>query len=673
MMRAVGGREITLALKKSPANRSPPDIFSPTEYTAKTAAAHAVKAAAKMKTLFQASSRHLPVASLILCVATPWVFGLPLLASDPRVPLLSEQCNPHASRPVTHTPIRSPSLANQFDEDTPEPDRSAAASLRQTVQRHLRDGRIDAALRAAQDALDRLPDDPAVRDEFIDLHLSLARAMLAEERFDIVETAVRAIQRLEPGHPDARRWQRAIVKARRDVPAAVEEARRWIELEWFEPAFNALRQAVALRPERRDRDRDAWLAAAVGAGDDEYLTKNFHEAFYYYDAALSLYDESGRPPAPDLVSRWLQSMAHALARDVDRAEYPPDYWNMVLGRADALDAAGRETDLLRAALRGMACENLGRREDAARHYARAAGRPASGDAADLARARAEAVARVRALYDDRLPRRRGLWSRHGDGDWQTLDAAPFRIFHRNEPAARLLLRAARFHRARVARLFGRDADELAWNVPCDLYLHAGADAFAAAAGRPADVRALSVIRRRGDALEAVAIHLHQADPLLLSASLPHELAHLAVAALVGPAAADDIPPALSEGLALAVEPGCRRRQFARLFAELPRPRTLKELFAVGDLHPPQPAFYAESARLVAVLQGRGGLPRLVDLFAESSRRGVRAGDAPSTAGDTAPARSITPARLAAAFDFAGRSSLEAAYRPPAPRSAGESR
>ncbi len=545
--------------------------------------------------------------------------------------------------------------------------RDAAAALRKTVQRHLRDNRIEAALKAAQDALDRFPRDAEVRDEFIDLHLALARTMLAEERFDVVLQALAAIERVDPDHPLVRRWRSAIDKARSEAPVAVARARDWIDLEWFEPAFNTLRQAIALRPDRRDEYLASLRKAALGAGDDEYLTKNFHEAFYFYDAAVRLDDERGRSSPDDLLSRWMQSMAHALSRDVDVARYPPGYWTMVLRRADNIALEGPQTDIIRAMLRGMASENLGELDEAASQYARITGARAAAGAAAVARARSQAVARVRALYDPELTgRRESFWSQHEAGDWQLLERAPFRVHHRNHKAARRLERAARFQLARVARLCGLDAAEVRFDVPCDIYLHADGEAFAAATGQSADVRAVSRIRQRGDRLVSLAIHVHQADLLLLSASLPHELAHLVFAARLGPEAANAIPPALREGFALGTEPACRRRQFARVFAGLERPRPLRSLLAVDELHPPEPAFYAESARLLNVLEEKMGLPRLLEALADAARSDDAAENA----------QPVSAAVLAKMAGYVSPKALESAYRgekvnsgraPPSPR------
>ncbi|MFQ5411737.1 MAG: hypothetical protein ACE5EC_05550 [Phycisphaerae bacterium] len=521
---------------------------------------------------------------------------------------------------VIIAPARSASIAGS---GPPKADRGGesktAEDLDGRVREHLAAGRIEAAIRAVQRALADHPDSPEVRAQFVSLHLSLARGMLGEEAFAGAEGALRSIRKVDPDHPEARRLLGVIRSARRAAPARVDQARRWIEVEWFEPAFNALRQAGALLPDRKDEWAPSYRAAAIGAGDDDYFTKNFHEAFYFYDAALQLGEASESPPSSSLISRWMQCMAHALAADIDRARYPPSYWKLVLRRAEAwrFDGAGAES--LKALLRGLAHENLGVTDKAAARYAQVIGRPVvSLDAELVARSRKSALKTIRRWYDPGLSARRdGIWSRNERTDWRVLSRPGFRIHHRNEQAADRVAKAARFHFRRIADLLALDVEEVPWPVACDVYLHADEAAFREATDQPGPVRAISVIETRGGKLQRHAIHVHQRDPLLLSASLGHELAHLIVGAVTGyrPGVA-----VLNEGIALHVEPECRHRQFGRLFGGIERPRRIRPLLSVGELHPPEPDFYAEAYRLVSVLRRGGDLSRIVEMSGETKNR-----------------------------------------------------
>lgn len=504
---------------------------------------------------------------------------------------------------------------------------NAATTLRQVVTEHLGEGRVDAALAAAQQALARAPDDEAVREEFIALHLALGRRMLSEENFSTADRAFGAILKVAPRHAEARRLAGAIETARRETPARVAEARQWIELEWFEPAFSTFRQAVALLPGLADEFAPDFRRAAIGAADDHYLCKNFPEAFYFYDASLKL---ASGPDAESLASRWMRSMVLSLAADIDRMDYPPAYWRLTLERAASSGVTGKHAAAMKATLMGLAHEDMGRSAEAAEAYGKACGMTRE-------KSRAEAVRFVRGQYDvTRSDRRRGYWQRHEEGDWQILEADGFRIHHRNREVGRLVARALRFHFDRIADLLALDAQEIPWDKPCDVYLHGTAGDFRTATGQGESVRAVSVIRRRGATLESHALHAYQQDPLLLSASLPHELAHLIIAGATHHA---PMAPALSEGLALHVEPPCRRRQFARLFGQIDRPRGIADLLKVQRSHPPETAFYAEAHRLLATLRSRRDISVALEL-----------------AGDEPDRRMI--ARL---FKFQSAAALEAAY------------
>lgn len=481
---------------------------------------------------------------------------------------------------------------------------SPALTLRQTVLTLLEEGKVEAALEAAQKALSERPKDDAVREEFISLHLSLGRRLVAEEQFALAERALESVVRIDENCHAARALIRTIRDGRRSAPNRVAQAREWIELEWFEPAFVATRQAIALVPERRREWLAAYHAAAIGAGDDDYCTKNFHEAFYYYDAALSLGEELGLVAPVSLIDRWLQSLSHALARDVNRAVYPPEFWKVALRRAAALSGGDSASAPIQAMLRGLAYENMGDAARAVPQYARSIGEaPPAG--ADLRALRERAVTSLRRRYDVALcARRNGIWKRFSKGDWQIVANGRFRIHHRNEEAGRRVMAAAKFHFQRIADSLALDADETKWAVPCDIYLHANANTFREATGSSSATRAVSVIQARGRKLNRHEVHLFQDDAMLLSASLAHELAHIVLAAAIE---YRSMPGALSEGFALQMEPKCRHRQFFRLFRELLRPRPLGALLSISSTHPPEGDFYAEAFRLSDVLRGRAGL------------------------------------------------------------------
>ena len=310
----------------------------------------------------------------------------------------------------------------------------------------------------------------------------------------------------------------------------------------------------------------------------------------------------------------MQSAAHALATDAARVDYPPAHWKLLHSRLQMLAFPGDAP--LRHTIAGLAFEAADQPDRAARCYARAAGQ-----STDLitnettSRLRAAAMQRVRQLYDaDLTGRRDGIWRQHATGNWQVLEVRRFRIHHRNDAAARRMAAALDFHFARIARRWSLDENEIPWSQPADIFLHADAKSFADATDQPPPVTAVSHIQMQGDRIIAKTIHAHQQDALLLSSSLAHELAHLATAELRRDR---PLPAVIAEGLALDMEPACRHRQFARLFAGLPQPSPVARLLTANDLHPPETHFYAEAHRLVTVLRTRTSPAALIAMEFEA--------------------------------------------------------
>lgn len=482
--------------------------------------------------------------------------------------------------------------------------------LSRQIRTLLKSGRLDEAVAVVQEAYRRAPDDPRVRAEFVELHLSLADHLLRDQQFSAAERVARAVVKAEPGQADALRLLDGLTAARKDVPQRVAEARRLIRLEWFGPAYEALSQAAALLPDRRNEWTGDLLAAAEGAGDDHYFCKNFREAFFYYDVAR----RSGRPVGESLNRRWLHSQVFSLADDVDHAKYPIEYWHKIVTTAEPL--ARQRSDPLMAVLRGLANENLGDADRAVANYAEATGQAVSGrDAASIRSARRAAIRLVRGQYDESLsPRRAGVWRKYDPGDWGVVRTPHFVVHHRNAEVGRRVADAMEYHFDRIARYLGATPDRIAWQ-PCDVYLHKDLAAFRAATGRNGAERAISITKLAGVALRSHTVHVTQTDPMLMSARLPHELMHLMIGAITGHRKTCAI---LNEGLALSVEPRCRTIQFARVLADEGGPRPVQTLLAIAEPHPAeQRRFYGEARRLVALLLARGPASRIVAAAAEA--------------------------------------------------------
>ncbi|MCB9852178.1 MAG: hypothetical protein H6819_03710 [Phycisphaerales bacterium] len=493
-------------------------------------------------------------------------------------------------------------------------DKTAAVQLRSRIKALLKDGRIDDAVRAAQSALRDAPEDNAIRREFIDLHLSLGRSWLAEERFNDALTALDAVLRVQPGQPDAALLKKSIDDARRSIPTRLAQAREWVGIEWFEPAFNAYRQAVALAPERRNDWLKGYRAAAIGAGDDDYITKNFHQAFYYYDAALKLGDEAGIRPAPAVVSRWMQSLVHALDDD-NRVRYPAAYWKIIFERISQTEYTGPDAAALRATLEGLAFEHAGDAERAVQAYGRAVRPQSRRTSSNVSAARRAAIDMVRKEYNvEAIGRRADEWKRNDTEAMQLFESDRFRIHHRNAVVAQQVGRSLDFHFARIADSWALDIDEIPWETKADVYLHSDRHAFLEATGQSPPVTAISRIRMQGGTIQQKIIHVHLADPMLLSSSLAHELAHLMTAEIRRDR---PLPAVIAEGLALNAEPHCRHRQFARLFEEQKQPASIRRLLAFDDVHPTDVSFYSAAHRLMTVLRTRSHPADLLALRSES--------------------------------------------------------
>lgn len=513
--------------------------------------------------------------------------------------------------PLTHTAFADPP---KRPERGGEERWSAADRLRSRIKALLKDGRIDDAVRAAQSALRDAPDDAAVRNEFVDLHMSLARSWLIEERFADASTALEAVLRANPGQADAALLKRSIDDARRAIPSRLAQARNWIGIEWFEPAFITFRQAIALSPERRGDWLADYRTAAIGAGDDDYITKNFHQAFYYYDAAIKLGEEAGIRPAPALVSRWMQSLVHALDDD-GRVRYPAAYWKIIFERIRQTNYQGPDAAALRATLEGLAFEHAGDADRAAQAYARAVDSRSRRTSSSLAAVRRAAIDALRSVYDvDAIGRRAGEWTRSDTDTPQLFESKRFRIHHRNAIVAQQVGRALDFHFERIADSWALDLDEIPWATKANIYLHSDRHAFFEATGQSPPVTAISRVRMQGTTIQQKVIHVHLADPMLLSSSLAHELAHLMTAEIRRDR---PLPAVIAEGLALNAEPQCRHRQFARLFEAQKQPATIRRLLAFEDVHPTDASFYSDAHRLMRVLRTRTHPADILALRSES--------------------------------------------------------
>lgn len=504
------------------------------------------------------------------------------------------------------------------------------AGLRARLERLVLSGQASDAVHLAQTELKAHPSDPDVRREYVDLHMTLARAWLDQRMFAECRTALDAVRRVDPAHPGAAALHAAIAAAFADAPHRIADVDRLLRLELFDAALDLVREIAALRPDLSpglvSRERAAWL----GAADDHYLARNFNEAFALYEQLLKL-DPAA---SADVHSRWAVALALALAESADDPPLPQDAAGRLLARA--IDVLRRTNEpVLGQIIGGLCAERGGQLVEAGRAYAQALGVAFELPAADqrkaaIARLRQDAIERTRALYDVIRPRRRdGAWAVALADVWKRKSSEHFDVFARSELIADRVADALEHHLPRVEAWLGVHPDRAA--LPrCEVRVYRDLAELEHATGAAGAARAVTHTKLRGDEIVSRTMSVFQADPWLLAATLPHELVHVVVAEqfapgrappttteslarrAVEPAAAPIRPRlALDEGLAIQVEPAARRLQFRRLL-DAQRP-ALNTLLAAEQIESDEAAFYARAAALVELLTQRADVGAVLEL------------------------------------------------------------
>ncbi|MGD8450197.1 MAG: hypothetical protein PVJ57_00125 [Phycisphaerae bacterium] len=478
---------------------------------------------------------------------------------------------------------------------------AANLELRAELTRLLKAGSPDQAVRTAQQALQHHPDDPGVRHEYVALHLALARDWLAARQYDACLAALEAVLAVEPQNETALALRTRIREARARLDDQVSEVRELLRLELFDAALARLRESIALRPDLTESLQDDLRAAWLGAADDHYLARNFAEAFALYEEALA---RDGGAPA-DVHSRWVLSLALALS-ETDAAEpLDPNVAGELLARA--IDVLRRTNEpVLGQVVGGLLAERAGHLVDAGRTYAEALGQtwelpPVDRRRETVAKLRRQAVARVRALYQVTPTRRReGEWTIALPDVWKQRRTPHFDVYARNDLIATRVAETLEYHYPRLAEWLGVPARD-AWDPPLEIRVHATRDDLHTATGTQGITNAVSRTRLQGQRVLSRKLEVFQADPWLLSATLPHELTH----ALLHDAYLQNSPAlAIDEGLALQAEPPARRLMYRRrLTGSPPAPAELLAATTTGaDLE----RFYAQADALTSLLLDRQG-------------------------------------------------------------------
>jgi len=504
------------------------------------------------------------------------------------------------------------SAGGAFAQQQPPP---ADPALRAELTGLLRSGSVDQAVGRAQEALQAAPQDPAVRHEYVNLHLALAREWLAERRFDDCLTALEAVLAVEPVHAEAVELRREIVGAREQAGQRAGEVQRLLRLELFDAALKRIKEISSLRPDLgaglASSERAAWL----GAADDHYLVQNLNEAFALYEHVLV----ADRDAAPDIRSRWALSLGLALAESDFSKPIDPEAASRLLARATDVLSRSDEPVVERIIV-GLLAEKAGRVLDAGRAYAQALGEawelpPADQRRAAVERLRRAAGDRLRAMHAATRTRRRGgAWLMALPDVWKQRRTTHFDVYARNDLIAERVAEAAEFHFAGISSWLGVSAGQ-DWQPRCELRVHASAVELQQAAGTRGQTRAVSRMRMQGERVLLRRMDLLQGDPLLLSSTLPNELTHLL---LTDAYRAAELPLVIVEGLALQAEPPARRLLFRRLLGQVaPDPDALLATERLPDEK--QLQFYAQADALTSWLLHQTGRRMKADAVVREPR------------------------------------------------------
>jgi tetratricopeptide (TPR) repeat protein len=475
--------------------------------------------------------------------------------------------------------------------------RSAEPPLRRELTRLVESGETELALARAQAALRLDPDDPDVRREYVSLHVALARSWIAQRRFEDCLAAVDAILAVEPANPSALEIRRRIDAARERAARQIPEIDRLLRLELFDSALERVREVAALRPDLSGKLAGRRQAAWRGCADDHFFAANFAEAFALYENLWSFAEDT----APELPARWGLTLALALGRHAPGQPLAPESCAPLRERLSR-DSSIVKQPLVMHALLGLLAERDGQQPAAGPSYAAALGvawqdPPNDQRRATVAELRARVLGRLEALHaSDHIRPRDGAWQISLPDVWKQRDTGHFEVRARNDVVAERVAEAAEVHLAGLCDWLGMVVPDT-WEPRCALHIHATADGLRAATEEEDAARGPA----EAPAAPPLQIRLCQADPWLLSGTLPRELTRVLLAQA---GRAPRLPWAISEGLGLAAEPPARRLALRRLLStSTPEPAGL---LTATRLPENDPGLSAACEELTAFLSSRAG-------------------------------------------------------------------
>ena len=210
-------------------------------------------------------------------------------------------------------------------------------------------------------------------------------------------------------------------------------------------------------------------------------------------------------------------------------------------------------------------------------------------------------------------------------EWQVHQTENFRIFHCDPALAQRAAEVAESVRTAQAKRWGSSAAHSPWSPRCDVYLYSNPRSYAMETGQPEISPGISTMTNNGIRVLSRRMNLRSDNPVLLTATLPHEVTHIVLSDLF---VVQQIPRWADEGIAVLAEPLAEQHHRE---AELREPLEADRVFPVSQLmameYPDQKdwrLFYAQSVSLTRYLVDQGPPERFIQFVRDSQRIGTAA-------------------------------------------------
>ncbi len=203
-----------------------------------------------------------------------------------------------------------------------------------------------------------------------------------------------------------------------------------------------------------------------------------------------------------------------------------------------------------------------------------------------------------------------------------LESASFRVSGGSRELAEQVAKAAEAARKLIFERWSGPPGG-AWQPKCEIVVHATADAYAKATGKPAALTGHATITLANARATARRIDLRADDPAMLTNALPRELTHVVLADLF----ADRPPPKwAAEGMAVLAGSPEEIGRYTRTLARCARDGELRPLAALFDLKdfPTDKitGFYCQSVSVTEYLIKLGGERNFKIFLSDAQRYGT---------------------------------------------------